>query len=165
MRSIYEQLFTSCLACLLHVWLNGSRLGPHVLNAYHHRTMTSSPMNARMTQHLLTFEDQVTGIWSTNLHRADAKSLTELKRPREYSEEWIAELVWLNRMLAPNINNNMWHGSCILLSTLTSVASDLFNYALRLDNELSARPPRGRHGLCTGLKTQMGCLQIVWWNQ
>ena len=35
----------------------------------------------------------------------------------------------------------------ILLSTLTSVASDLFNYALRLDNELSARPPRGRHGL------------------
>ena len=30
----------------------------------------------------------------------------------------------------------------ILLSTLTSVASDLFNYALRLDNELSARPPR-----------------------
>ena len=53
----------------------------------------------------------------------------------------------------------------ILLSTLTSVASDLFNYALRLDNELSARPPRGRHGLWTGLKTQMGCLQIVWWNQ
>ena len=52
----------------------------------------------------------------------------------------------------------------ILLSTLTSVASDLFNYALRLDNELSARPPRGRHGLWTGLKTQMGCLQIVWWN-
>ena len=35
----------------------------------------------------------------------------------------------------------------ILLSTLTSVANDLFNYALRLDNELSARPPRGRHGL------------------
>ena len=34
-----------------------------------------------------------------------------------------------------------------ILSTLTSVASDLFNYALRLDNELSARPPRGRHGL------------------
>ena len=53
----------------------------------------------------------------------------------------------------------------ILVSTLTSVASDLFNYALRLDNELSARPPRGRHGLWTGLKTQMGCLQIVWWNQ
>ena len=53
----------------------------------------------------------------------------------------------------------------ILLSTLTSVASDLFNYALRLDNELSARPPRGRHGLWTGLKTQMGCLQIVWCNQ
>ena len=37
--------------------------------------------------------------------------------------------------------------SRILLSTLTSVASDLFNYSLRLDNELSARPPRGRHGL------------------
>ena len=55
--------------------------------------------------------------------------------------------------------------SGILLSTLTSVASDLFNYALRLDNELSARPPRGRHGLWTGLKTQMVCLQIVWWNQ
>ena len=53
----------------------------------------------------------------------------------------------------------------ILLSTLTSVVSDLFNYALRLDNELSARPPRGRHGLWTGLKTQVGCLQIVWWNQ
>ena len=53
----------------------------------------------------------------------------------------------------------------ILLSTLTSVASDLFNYALRLDNELSTRPPRGRHGLWTGLKTQMGCLQIVWRNQ
>ena len=53
----------------------------------------------------------------------------------------------------------------ILLSTLKSVASDLFNYALRLDNELSARPPRGRHGLWTGLKTQMGCLQIVWWKQ
>ena len=53
----------------------------------------------------------------------------------------------------------------ILLSTLTSVASDLFNYVLRLDNELSARPPRGRHGLWTGLKTQVGCLQIVWWNQ
>ena len=53
----------------------------------------------------------------------------------------------------------------ILLSTLTSVANDLFNYALRLDNELSGRPPRGRHGLWTGLKTQMGCLQIVWWNQ
>ena len=35
----------------------------------------------------------------------------------------------------------------ILLSTLTSVASDLINYALRLDNELSARPPHGRHGL------------------
>ena len=47
----------------------------------------------------------------------------------------------------------------ILLSTLTSVASDLFNYALRLNNELSARPPRGRHGLWTGLKTQMGCLE------
>ena len=53
----------------------------------------------------------------------------------------------------------------ILLSTLTSVASDLFNYALRLDNELSARLPRGRHGLWTGLKTQMGCLQIVWCSQ
>ena len=53
----------------------------------------------------------------------------------------------------------------ILLSTLTSVASDLFNNALWLDNELAARPPRGRHGLWTGLKTQMGCLQIVWWNQ
>ena len=52
-------------------------------------------------------------------------------------------------------------GIPILLSTLTAVASDLFNYALRLDNELSARPPRGRHGLWTGLKTQMGCLQIV----
>ena len=57
----------------------------------------------------------------------------------------------------------MW--TPILLPTLTSVASDLFNHALRLDNELSARPPRGRHGLWTGLKTQMGCLQIVWWNQ
>ena len=53
----------------------------------------------------------------------------------------------------------------VLLSTLTSVVSDLFNYALRLDNELSARPPCGRHGLWTGLKTQMGCLKIVWWNQ
>ena len=42
----------------------------------------------------------------------------------------------------------------ILLSTLTSVASDVFSYSLRLDNELSARPPRGRHGLWTGLKTQ-----------
>ena len=30
----------------------------------------------------------------------------------------------------------------ILLSTLTSVASDLFNYSLRLYNELSAMPPR-----------------------
>ena len=59
----------------------------------------------------------------------------------------------------------MLRGVIILLSTLTSVASDLFNYALRLDNELSARPPHGRHGLWTGLKTQMGCLQIVWWNQ
>ena len=55
--------------------------------------------------------------------------------------------------------------SNILLSTLTSVASDLFIYAPRLDNELSATLPRGRHGLWTGLKTQMGCLQIVWWNQ
>ena len=35
----------------------------------------------------------------------------------------------------------------ILLSTLTSVASDLFNYALRLDNELSVWPPRGCPGL------------------
>ena len=82
-------------------------------------------------------------------------------------------------MMASNIYNNSawqtWKGTnfisvdkwkvVILLSTLTSVANDLFNYALRLDNELSARPPRGRHGLWTGLKTQMGCLQIVWWNQ
>ena len=68
----------------------------------------------------------------------------------------------------------LWNSLCtteptllevILLSTLTSVANDLFNYALRLDNELSARLPRGCHGLWTGLKTQMGCLQIVWWNQ
>ena len=59
---------------------------------------------------------------------------------------------------------NYTYNPCILLSTLLSVASDLFNYSLRLDNELSARPPRSRHGLWTGLKTQMGCLQIVWWS-
>ena len=58
----------------------------------------------------------------------------------------------------------MAHLSKILLSMLTSLASDLFNYSLRLDNELSARPPRGPHGLWTALKIQMGCLQIVWWN-
>ena len=32
---------------------------------------------------------------------------------------------------------------CILLTMLTSVASDVFNKALWLDNELSARPPCG----------------------
>ena len=78
---------------------------------------------------------------------------------------------WLNRHCYPIgcVTKSPHQGICscspILLSTLTSVASDLFNYSLRLDNELSARPPRGRHGLWTGLKTQMGCLQIVWWNQ
>ena len=65
---------------------------------------------------------------------------------------------WMNRCTC-------LYAYTILLSTLTSVASDLFNYSLRLDNELSTRPSRGRHGLWTGLKTQMGCLQIVWWNQ
>ena len=63
-----------------------------------------------------------------------------------------------------NVWRELWNIGVILLSTLTSVASDLFNYSLRLDNELSAWPPRGRHGLWTGLKTQMGCLQIIWWN-
>ena len=64
-----------------------------------------------------------------------------------------------------SIQENAHNLIAILLTTLTSVANDLFNYALRLDNELSARPPRGLHGLWTGLKTQMGYLQIVWWNQ
>ena len=43
----------------------------------------------------------------------------------------------------------------ILLSTLTSVASVIFNYSLRLDNELSDKTPRGRHGLWTGLKHKL----------
>ena len=44
----------------------------------------------------------------------------------------------------------------IFQSTLTSVASDLICDALWLDNELSARPPRGRYGQWTEVKIQMG---------
>ena len=90
---------------------------------------------------------------------------------RVYSDWHMGCLVWVltaatrAKILQTVTSHAQTTGNTILLSTLTSVANDLFNYALRLDNELSARPPRGRHGLWTGLKTQMGCLQIVWWNQ
>ena len=38
------------------------------------------PYMARVTQHLLTCGEQVTKIWSTNLHCADVYSLAEVKR-------------------------------------------------------------------------------------
>ena len=56
-----------------------------------------------LVQHLLTFGEKVTSIWSTNLHCANAQSLAEAKRQWECPEEWIAKLVRLKRMLVPII--------------------------------------------------------------
>ena len=52
----------------------------------------------------------------------------------------------------PTNVHNFW---LILSSTLTSVASDLLNDALWLDNKLSARPPRGKNGQWTEVKIQL----------
>ena len=57
-----------------------------------------------------------------------------------------------------------WETLAPLLSTLMSVAIDLFNKALWLDNELSARLPNSRYGQWTDVKIQMGCQEIIWWN-
>ena len=49
--------------------------------------------------HLVKF----TGIWSTSIQCADSQSRAEVKRLCECRGEWIADLVWLNPMLAPMI--------------------------------------------------------------
>ena len=85
-----------------------AQLGPHMLIGY--GSITSAqwiPYMACVTQHLLTFGEQVTKIWTTNLHCPDAQSLVEVKRPLECLEEWIAELVWSNLLSVPTMKNNV----------------------------------------------------------
>ena len=45
--------------------------------------------------------NKFTGIWSTSVQCADSQSRAEVKRMCECPGEWIADLVWLNLMLAP----------------------------------------------------------------
>ena len=66
MRSICEQPLQSIILMIVHF------NNPSVLNGY------GSTMITRVTQHLLKFRDQITGIWSTNLQCGDAKSLAEV---------------------------------------------------------------------------------------
>ena len=125
------------------------------------------PYMAGVTQHLLTCEEQVTKIWSTNLQCADAYSLAEVKRPCECPEEWIAELMWLNFMSVPLIKSNM---SFVMYVGLYAICVYNWNWKLTQHHFLikhwSQRTDR-RSAAIVGLE----CIQwgwstaTAWWGQ
>ena len=75
----------------------------------------SSPSEQVLDPALVDIWRKVTRIWSTNLRCTNAQSPAEVKRQHECSEEWIAELVCLNRMLVSilKVIRNMDHVPCI----------------------------------------------------
>ena len=115
---------TSFRAC--SSWLNSSSPGTHKLIRYGsmtprgaHMRRLASPLRSplllpkvvcnvhvalpNLTQHLFCIDI----IWSTSVQCADSQSRAEVKRLCECPGEWIADLVWLNLMLAPIIKNYM----------------------------------------------------------
>ena len=76
------------------------------------RVNNSSPNEHTRESTLIDIWRTFTGMWSTNLHCWDAQFVVGVKKQRGCPEEWITELVWLNRMLVPIIKSNAWHGSC-----------------------------------------------------
>ena len=53
--------------------------------------------------------------------------------------EWIADLVWLNLMLATIIKNYMYHGSCVMYISLCAIRSWNWNWKLTQDHFLIER--------------------------
>ena len=85
-----------------------------------------------LTQHLFCIDI----IWSTSVQCADSQSRAEVKRLCECPGEWIADLVWLNLMLAPIIKIHMWHGWCVMYTSLCAIRSWNWNWKLTQDNFL-----------------------------
>ena len=83
--------------------------------------------------------NKFTGIWSTSVQCADSQSRAEVKRMCECPGEWIADLVWLNLMLATIIKIYMYHGSCVMYISLCAIRSWNWNWKLTQDHFLIER--------------------------
>ena len=83
--------------------------------------------------------NKFTGIWSTSVQCADSQSRAEVKRMCECPGEWIADLVWLNLMLATIIKLYMYHGSCVMYISLCAIRSWNWNWKLTQDHFLIER--------------------------
>ena len=95
--------------------------------------------------------NKFTGIWSTSVQCADSQSRAEVKRLCECPGEWIADLVWLNLILATIIKIYRYHGSCVMYISLCAIRSWNWNWKLTQDHFLIERWIQRTHR-CSGVR-------------